>query len=278
MDRGSQLILAMHYFLIVVIAFLPALFWLFLWRLQDKEEEPLRAMLWCFFFGMLATVPFFLIERWGGLSSILGLSPTWSLFFLALLEEITKALMVIAGIEMSQRWFTQIVDGFIYASAVALGFSFVENVMVFSQLGSLGESSVVVYLVRSLNTMLGHTLFTAMFGFFYASAYLRKDIFPKKKREKPWRHFWSNLWESLPLHVTLFHILPNRPSKYGHFPGSLLFEGLLLASLLHGFFNVLWSGRDWGFLTAPFLFVLVYLVWRMFFQRVYIKIVKRVKG
>lgn len=268
----------MNYFFPAVISFLPALLWFLLWRLQDREKEPMKGMLWCFLLGMFATVPFFLFERWGGLGGSIGLSPTWSLFFLAFLEEVVKALMVIAGIEVSQRWFTQIVDGFIYAAVVALGFSFAENVVVFSSLGDFGEGSVVVYLIRSLNTMLGHTLFTALFGFFYASAYLRKDIFPRKKREKPWQHFWLNLWEALPFHVTLFHILPHRPSKHGHFPGSLIFEGILLASLLHGFFNVLWSEREWGFLTAPLLFVLVYLVWRMLFARVYVRIVKKVKG
>lgn len=271
MDIGREILLA-------GVALLPAVIWFLLWRLQDREKEPLKGMLWCFILGMLAALPFFLFERGGGLVTVVGLSSTWSLFILAFLEEVVKALMVIIGIELSQRWFTQIVDGFIYAAVVALGFSFAENVVVFSSLESFGESSVVVYAIRSLNTMLGHTLFTALFGFFYASAYLRKDIFPKKKREKPWRHFWLNLWEALPFHVTLFHILPHRPSKHGHFPGSLIFEGILLASLLHGVFNVLWSGKEWGFLTAPFLFGLVYLIWRMFFARVYVGIVKKVRG
>jgi len=123
---------------------------------------------------------------------------------------------------------------------------------------SFGADFAFVYLGRSLNTMVAHTLFTALFGFFYASAYLRKEIFPKKKREKPWSHFGKNLSEALPFHVTMFHLLPNRPSKHGHYPGSLILEGILLASLLHALFNLLFQWElgtvNLGFLTFPLVF------------------------
>ena len=265
----------------VFITLLPALGWFLLWRFQDKEKEPLKAMLYCFFLGALASIPFFVLSRWFP-NLLQSYAPWLALFLPAFAEEVMKALMLIVAIELSQRWFTQIVDGLIYASAVALGFAFAENISYFLSLPSGLTGSLAVYGVRSFDTMLAHTLFTAFFGFFYASAYLRKDIFPRKKREKPWRHFWGNLWESLPLHVTIFHILPNRPSKHGHFPGSLIFEGILVASMLHGLFNLLLKSKAFGveltFLTVPLVFLLVYMLWRMFFQGIYIRIVKAVKG
>lgn len=264
--------------LIGLIAALPALMWFFLWRVQDKEREPFHAMLWCFFLGMMASLPFFFLKQF----DISVGSDSWQIFLFAFLEETVKAVMVVIGIEISRHWFTQIVDGLIYGSAVALGFAFVENMVYLIDFTSSASSFVTVYLVRSLDTMLGHTLFTALFGFFYASAYLRKEIFPEKKKEKPWYHFCLNLWEALPFHVTLFHLLPNRPSKHGHYPGSLILEGILLASVLHGIFNLLHQKTSWGtslgFLTVPLVFFVMYGIWRMFLQGVYVRVVRRVKG
>jgi len=266
--------------LLILITLLPALLWFGLWRLQDQEREPWKAMLTCFSLGMLATLPFMTIAQlfpsWGMASASIG----FTLLF-ASLEELSKALLTILGIEIHRQWFTQIVDGLIYGATVGLGFAFAENLFYWLQVTSTGGGFLGIYLVRSLNTMVAHSLFSAFFGFFYASAYLRKEIFPEQKKEKPWSHFFLNLWESLPLHVTLFHILPNRPSKRGHFPGSLICEGFLLAALLHFLFNGLiqwsWSGSDWSFLTIPLVALLTYLAWRMFFQEVYVRIVKVVK-
>ena len=213
---------------------------------------------------------------------MMGFSPLLVLFILAFAEEVVKALFLIIGIEFTGKWFDQIVDGLIYGSTVALGFSLAENVFYLLGLNGFGAGFLGIYLVRSLDTMLAHTIFTAFFGFFYATAYLRRDIFPKKKRGKPWGRIWLDLLEACTLHVTLFHILPNRPSKEGHFPGTLILEGILLASLLHGFFNLLLKGNLWGiqssFLTVPFLFLLAYMLWRVFFQHVYRKVVKLIKG
>jgi len=265
---------------VVLITLLPALSWFFLWRWQDQEKEPFRAMLLCFLFGMLATVPFFLLGDYASL-----FEDAWNTVFWAVMEEVVKALLLIGAIELTRHWFTQIVDGMIYGAALALGFAFAENLFylwpLFESL-SFGPDFWVVYLVRSLNTMVAHSLFTALFGFFYASAYLRKEVFPEKKKEKPWAHFWKNLWESLPLHVTLVHLLPNRPSKHGHYPGSLIFEGILVASLLHALFNALlqweWQGTNLTFLTFPLVFLMAWVLWRVFLGDVYVKIVKKVKA
>ncbi|MDP2691988.1 MAG: PrsW family glutamic-type intramembrane protease [bacterium] len=271
----------MNVLLIILITLMPAIAWFFLWRIQDKEKEPFKAMIWCFLLGILAAVPFFVIREF--LPDVMNtFNPTFALFLLAASEEIVKAMMVVLGIELSQRWFSQIVDGLIYGSVVALGFAFAENVIYLVDYFQVNGTFVLVYFMRSVNTMVAHSLFTAFFGFFYASAYLRHDIFHPTRRGKPWQHFWTNLWECLPLHVTIFHILPNRPSERGHFAGSLIFEGILLASLLHGLFNFFLNrelgGTNLSFLTFPLVFGLGYLAWRIFLQRVYIKIVHHIKG
>lgn len=275
----------MNLFFITIIAFIPALMWFFLWRVQDKEKEPLKAMLWCFFLGIFAAVPFFVIQNFGFMENYE--SSSLLIFGLAFLEEAMKALMMVIGIEISRHWFTQIVDGLIYGSAVALGFSFSENIFYLFNwftVSGLGQdlSFTFVYLVRSFDTMLGHTLFTALFGFFYASAYLRNEIFPKDKKVKPWAKLLSGIWKSITFHVTMFHILPNRPSGHGHYPVNLIMEGILIASFSHAVFNLFLNqniaGTQLGFLTVPLVFLLSYLLWRMFMQGVYVKIVRRVKG
>lgn len=271
----------MNTILIVIIALLPALAWFFLWRFQDKEKEPFRSMLGCFLLGILASFPFFVWQQYWP-NTFSGFHPSLVIFLLAFAEEMVKAIALIIGIELSQRWFTQIVDGLIYGSAVALGFAFAENISYLLEFATFDGEFVMLYLVRSLNTMVAHSLFTALFGFFYASAYLRKAVFTKKKREKPWLHFFKNVGEALPLHVTLVHLLPNRPSKHGHYPGSLILEGIIVAGGLHGLFNLLLSqevlGLQLGFLTYPLLFGLAYLVWRMFLQGVYVRIIHLFKS
>lgn len=238
-------------------------------------------MLFCFLLGIVASLPFFILSEWSAVL-LLGIGPIATVATLAFFEEFMKALMLIFSIELSRRWFTQIVDGLIYASSVALGFSFAENIYYLLDFVSFDVEFAIVYAIRSFNTMVAHTVFAAFFGFFYASAYLRDEIFPKMKRVKPWEYFWKNLGESLPLHVTFSHLLPNRPSKHGHFPGSLMLEGIFVATLLHALFNIFLKERLFGtslsFLTFPLVMVTGYLLWRIFLQRMYIKIVKKAKG
>lgn len=173
---------------LALIALLPAIIWFFLWRWRDKEKEPFRAMLYCFLLGMGAVVPFFLLGVfWPDLLE--GYGSAGSIFGFAFAEELVKGLMLILGIELSRRWFTQIVDGLIYGSAVALGFAFLENILYLIPYPEISGTFVYVYLIRSLDTMVAHSLFTAFFGFFYASAYLRKEIFPRKKKRKTMESF-----------------------------------------------------------------------------------------
>ncbi len=263
-----------------LIALLPAVAWFFLWRFQDKEKEPFRAMFLCFLFGMLATLPFFFLRTYPELLS--GLHVNLQTLILAFGEEIVKAVLLIIAIEFTHKWFTQIVDGLIYGAALALGFAFAENLSYLLEFSNIDASFTAVYLVRSLNTMVAHSLFTALFGFFYATAYLNEAIFPEKKREKPWRHFLKNIGEALPLHITLMHLLPHRPSKHGHYPGSVVFEGILVAGGLHALFNLFlqveYAGTKLAFLTYPLLFLIAYFVWRMFLVDLYTKVVKRMKS
>ena len=271
----------MNLSLIIIITLLPAIAWFFLWRAQDKEKEPYKAMIWCFALGILASVPFFLIKTFFP-ELVEIMNDYLELYLFAFLEEILKALILVLAIEISRKWFSQVVDGLIYGSAVALGFAFAENVFYLSGFLTLDFSFVMVYLVRSINTMVAHTMFTGLFGFFYASAYLREEIFHLGKRVKPWSNFWNHFWQSLYFHVTIFHILPNRPSDKGHYPGSLILEGILVVSLAHVLFNYLLqkqiNGINIGFLTFPLVFALGYLCWRLFLQGIYTRIVHKIKA
>ena len=270
----------MSVWLFLLVVLLPALVWVLIWWFQDQEKEPFFAMLLAFVLGGLST--WILSEVYSVIDlSFLGPGSTFEIFSLSVVEEVLKALMLILCIELTHKWFTQIVDGLVYGAAVALGFAFVENLYYLWPFMQSGAEFFVIYAIRSLNTMVAHSLFTALFGFFYANAYLREEIFPEKKREKPWHHFWKNVWEALPFHVTLLHILPNRPSGHGHYPGSLILEGLMMASLLHGAFNCLLQievgGMDLSFMTFPLVFIMAYVIWRLFLHDVYVKLVSRLK-
>ena len=259
-----------------ILCGLPLLAWFFLWRAQDQEKEPFKAMIICLFFGLIAAGCTLFLG-----SFIEGFSGVWELWIYAFLEEFIKAFLLVAAIECTRHWFTQIVDGLIYGAAIGLGFSLAENMVYLTELPQTDALFWTVYLVRSLNTMVAHSLFTGLFGFFYASAYLRKEIFPESKKEKPWHHFLKNIGEAMPLHVTIFHLLPHRPSNHGHYPGSLILEGMIVVTLLHGFLNTFLTqqlnGYSLSFLTYPLLFFLAWMVWRIFLAKIYTKIVYRMK-
>ena len=253
--------------ILAILTLPPVLGWIIFWRKRLVEPEPTHVLVQLFLFGVLSAAPLLFLRGYleghpdlNFLSWIT--SPLALIILLAFLEEAFKDLLLITGVEINKSHFDKWEDGFEFATLIALGFAFTENILYFWQeyaAGGLALSFWWLYFFRSLGTMLGHIIFTGTFGYFYACAYVAKGLVPKEKHEKPLARFLRNLSWVLrrPLHITFCHLLPRKDSAKGHTSGEVIIEGFLLAVLLHAVFNSLFyftpAGKSLGFLTVPIL-------------------------
>lgn len=186
--------------------------------------------------------------------SALPILPVYILLLLtAFSEEGLKSLAIVIVTEKNFRLFDQVIDGVIYAVTVAMGFAFVENILYINNLMSadLSESYFwLIYFLRALTTTFAHGIFSGIFGFAYANAYLLPDDFiPDVYHGKPfccnlkplpvWKYRLKSIWDVLTLHVLFSHIFKNRPSTYKHTPNHLILEGIMSAVYLHFLYDVL---------------------------------------
>lgn len=262
---------------VIFSALLPALFWLVIWYQKDSADpEPKRMILRAFFLGMLGVVPFLvlrimldqspnLLEFWRFFEhKSLWVSSIILAILLAGLEEFVKHFSVLRLGKSYNVHFDQILDGVIYSVSAALGFAFVENVVYFcTVLWSIGITSDFwsIFLFRSFGTMLGHTIFSGIFGYFWGYAFFSRKIVPKHSESVS--HLWKRILASLRFHIIFAHIFRGRPSQQQYEKSDLVREGFLLATLVHAVFNVLLMseifGKNTTVLVVPLL--LIGLMW-----------------
>ena len=154
----------MNILIIILIALAPCAFWLWMIYLWDKCRPAQKSlMIRTFFLGVGIAIPVAIIETLLYPSSVQGnlsiASAAYAAFVVAgVVEESGKFLGVRFGAYPSKR-FDQPEDGLIYASAVALGFAAVENVVYVLSFG------ISIILARGLFSNLSHVLFSSMWGY-----------------------------------------------------------------------------------------------------------------
>jgi RsiW-degrading membrane proteinase PrsW (M82 family) len=254
----------------IITAFLPALFWLFIWYKKDSvQPEPKRMIVLAFFFGVLGILPFFgikfmlkqsptLLELWGDLSThSFFLSTLFLTILLAGLEEFVKHFSVLRLGKYLDVYFDQIVDGVVYSVSAALGFAFAENIVYFVNIllfTGISPDFWSVFLFRSFGTMVGHTIFSGIFGYFWAYAFFSKKI--ATRHSESVSHLWNftkSFFETIRFHIIRRHILIGRPSAHRHEKADLLREAFLLATLLHTIFNLLLGMEIFGKMLTPLI-------------------------
>ena len=217
------------------------------------EPEPTRVLIQLFLLGIFSALPIFALRYFD-----FDFSPLILLVVFAVLEESSKILALIFGVELNRARFDKWEDGFEFAVLIALGFAFAENIFYFFAAAD-STSFWNIYFFRSLGTVLAHIIFTGTFGYFYAAAFVEKKIVPSAKHEKPLANFLRNLGKVLrrPLHITLHHLLPKKDSARGHSSGEVVIEGFLVAVALHAIFNSLLFfkilDQNLAFLSVPIL-------------------------
>lgn len=210
----------------VLLAFAPALFWMWWYYRQDLyEKEPKRLLALVFLLAMPFSVLAGLIEYVidGNFSRLSNNSDFLIivLFYLLIVgpvEELAK-FIVVRTVAYPKADFNEPVDGIIYAAAAALGFASFENIFYLLDQGPL------IIILRGPVSTLGHVLFSAMWG-----AALGLARFDSNRRRRYWR----------------------------------IGRGLIWAALTHGIFNILIATSrfaDWlPIMAVIFLAVLYYII------------------
>lgn len=165
------MVLLAYFLLLLGLSLLPALFWLYIFYLQDMNREPWSLVISSFLLGSLMVPPAALLEA--PFSPILreGLSLLSMTLSLGLLEEVLKLLPVLLFIYPRDE-FNEVSDGILYVLAAGLGFAFLENLF-YSLLYGLQ-----VGVIRAFLTSLAHATFSGIMGFYLGLT----GVYPHRSR------------------------------------------------------------------------------------------------
>ncbi|MBD3244603.1 MAG: PrsW family intramembrane metalloprotease [Candidatus Moranbacteria bacterium] len=182
----------------LITAVFPVIFWILFFSYQDrKEPEPKKMVVKVFLWGIIVA---FLAITFKKITAILIFEETLSftkkylfyslkdlslnkstvtiLFLSAMGEEILK-FFVLFKIIFNKKVFNQIIDGVVYGTTLALGFSFVENSLYFFEFfQKLDQASFfLLAFLRGIVSVLIHVCATGIIGF-----YLGKFKFKRKNK------------------------------------------------------------------------------------------------
>lgn len=241
----------------VVLAVIPALLWIKIFRNQIHESR--RLILFTFFVGATAVFPILFYKYlwqyfpWinafhyteGFQDDVIGLSHLVSIplsvimtfFIVGFIEEAMKNIAVRM---VDDRSTTRNIDDAITMSIVAaLGFSFTENIMYFHaiwiQQGM--ENLLMPFVFRSIFSTFAHVMFSAIFGYYYGISFFAKEYLIANKRVIYWPKKIQE-WFGI--------------KKEEIFSISKWVEGFLIAATLHAIYNIFLE-MNWTFLLVPFL-------------------------
>ncbi|MCU1638768.1 MAG: PrsW family intrarane metalloprotease [Microbacteriaceae bacterium] len=158
-----------------VMALVPLALVLFTLRWIDQwEPEPRPALLFAFLWGAAASIAIALIFSFlvSMAQAMSGVNESFATMFLAavvqapIVEEFGKGLGILLLFWAFRRHFEGPVDGLVYASTIAVGFAFTENIQYFGlALTSDGVAGVSeIFFLRGILSPFAHVMFTAIPG------------------------------------------------------------------------------------------------------------------
>ena len=141
---------------------------LVLW-LDRYEPEPSWMLATAFFWGALVAVFFAIVINSLGVLVVRSLSDDATarlfgmVFSAPVVEETSKALVLVALFLWRRDEFDGVTDGIVYAAMVGLGFAMTENVKYYGE-AVLEHNAIGVFIVRGLFSPFAHPMFTGMTG------------------------------------------------------------------------------------------------------------------
>lgn len=160
-----------------IISFLISLVWLiYIYHLDIYNKEKKRYLLLIIFFASVLTsfaeIPYYFIHSLGFTDDTDPINSfIYSVFGIGLIEETVKFIPLLLIL-----WFTKAIDEpydyILYASASALGFSFIENTMY------LNQSGLEIINARALYATVAHMTFSSMIAYGLFLIKFKKTRFP----------------------------------------------------------------------------------------------------
>lgn len=137
------------------------------WWMDRLEPEPIDALVLCVAWG--ATVAVALAGEGNSAFSESFGTTTAITFGAPFIEEALKGLLLLELVR--RRLIDSMIDGAVYAVAIAVGFALTENLSYYSRAAAAGtETLLQIFLIRGLLTPFAHPLFTICMG--VAAGYL----------------------------------------------------------------------------------------------------------
>ena len=214
----------------IFLGIIPSFIWLIFFSREDIHPEPKKAIIKVFIFGALsafgaiifqyifnANLPFLKISE----RSIIAFS------IFALIEELFKFLAA-CFVMRKNRFFDEPIDAMIYMITAGLGFAMAENILVgldgvISQ--NMGAKQILAIItLRFMGATLLHALSSAIVGYYWAKALKCKAI--------------------------------NSACQTSHI-GHSLAAGIIIAALLHGFFNYLIINYNNDIIIFPMILLII---------------------
>jgi RsiW-degrading membrane proteinase PrsW (M82 family) len=192
------------FFLFVILGLLPSFAWLIFFLKEDSHPEPKKMIARVFVMGALmafvAVALQFLLKEIFHSNQINEYQP-FSLFCFSLIEEIVKFLAAYSIIRKN-KFFDEPIDAMIYIITAALGFAMAENIAIVFNTIELDQIFTVITL-RFVGATLLHALSSGLVGYYWACSLAKIN------------------------------------GQLSIVKGRLLIFGIILATLLHTFFNYL---------------------------------------
>ncbi|MFC1599845.1 PrsW family intramembrane metalloprotease [Patescibacteria group bacterium] len=263
--------------LVVVLALIPALIWLRIWKGRNTNKKAKRYMLYAFLLGSLTVFPVLLVHYiWEvfpqtdiinliAQTKIDGKQKIIIVFtILAVVEEIAKFLVVFF-IDKSSNLVRSIHDAIKFGVVAGLGFAFAENIYYFYTVGT--DMPIIQFLAlfsfRSLVTVCGHLIFSGIFGNYYGVS--------KFSRSYATHEYWgkSKKFDKRALSDK------DLERKAFVFQKVMIAKGLFFASAIHACFNYFLEQGMISYVLWLIGLCLVYLIYLYRRRSGYINVVYR---
>jgi len=204
---------------ISILSFIPIYFWIQYSLKRDEKKEPFYVLAIAFFVGMLSTIPAFFLEK----VLIKDISPPefldytrFDLYIIitlifAAIEELFKFLFLRFSV-FEFREFDEPIDGFVYGAIGALGFAFVENLMIGISVSTF--EAIPITTIRGLSANILHFVTTGIIGYGFVNGLILNNKF----------YFYFSIIVATLLH-TIFNLMIMEINLY-------LFVIILIASAL----------------------------------------------
>ena len=243
-----------------ILGLIPIIIWGYIFLRKHKERK--KIVLITFIGGIVSVTPLLIYKySWQFFpwinaflwtrslnTDLLGLStfmiipiPVFVTFmFVGIIEEVSK---IFAVKLVDNKILKDVEDAISLSIIAALGFAFIENIIYFYNISLVRGVHQLAgpFIFRSLFSTFAHVMFSGIFGYYYGIAHFADPIYQEESRKN--RHPIIK-WMHRHLHL----------KKEVLFRDEKIFEGLLIASLLHAFFNIFLE-MGWSYLIVPYLFM-----------------------